>query len=490
MPTAATVAAMVQEAAAAHLKGQEEAYQSALHEREQQHLSLLQELAQLRQLHAEPSGASVGSGASTQQDHHQQQGAAGGRDPLQSGNSGPQHQQQQEGNSVFDVNDTGDAQHCAYKELDQVHLWQASPDSDYSLRAWQPGDSSSKPDADGSNAGRVAEPTTNNSGPSQDSKRQQEPSPMSSLIAAVLGSGPTARALQAAHTQRMQRDRPAVQQTQQQEMRSTAAMLHAMDYQGQLAELDQVLGLKQPSSDTAASAVAGDTNSSRPFGSPDRARPAAAATVAAGDAFERSAVAQQIRQQAADAALQQQQQHGALTNSMSPPMARSSQQQAHNSAIKQTMASSSSGNRQACLRCGANESSSPGRCCFHPGFVPVPGPLMYSPEWHACRASCTPDMPGCYSRREHYYLPQFGATAGSAKVGQLNSKTSSGANGPAAAGRRTASPAARAAVSPSRLAAHSSHRSVQSTALQSDSQGDLTPRSRVPRPMTSRTRWH
>jgi hypothetical protein len=41
-----------------------------------------------------------------------------------------------------------------------------------------------------------------------------------------------------------------------------------------------------------------------------------------------------------------------------------------------------------CVRCGEQEGAGPdgsGPCCFHPGLVPAPGPLMYGPEWHACR---------------------------------------------------------------------------------------------------------
>ncbi len=33
-----------------------------------------------------------------------------------------------------------------------------------------------------------------------------------------------------------------------------------------------------------------------------------------------------------------------------------------------------------CLRCGLNDESSPGVCCFHPALLPDPGPLRHTPE--------------------------------------------------------------------------------------------------------------
>jgi hypothetical protein len=38
-----------------------------------------------------------------------------------------------------------------------------------------------------------------------------------------------------------------------------------------------------------------------------------------------------------------------------------------------------------CVRCGEQEGADLGPCCFHPGLVAAPGPLMYGQEWHACR---------------------------------------------------------------------------------------------------------
>jgi len=47
-----------------------------------------------------------------------------------------------------------------------------------------------------------------------------------------------------------------------------------------------------------------------------------------------------------------------------------------------------------------------GAAAFTPAWSDAPGPLLYSPEWHACRSSCTARMPGCYVRRDHYYMPR------------------------------------------------------------------------------------
>ena len=57
-----------------------------------------------------------------------------------------------------------------------------------------------------------------------------------------------------------------------------------------------------------------------------------------------------------------------------------------------------------CARCGLNDALSPGRCCFHPALIGEPGPLLYGPEWHACKAAGhAPTSGGCYTRTEHYY---------------------------------------------------------------------------------------
>lgn len=57
-----------------------------------------------------------------------------------------------------------------------------------------------------------------------------------------------------------------------------------------------------------------------------------------------------------------------------------------------------------CLRCGSQSAEAPSECKFHPALLKDPGPLLYSPEWHACRAAKhTIDQPGCYVRQGHYF---------------------------------------------------------------------------------------
>lgn len=420
---------MVKDAAVAHLKGQEEAYQSLVQQREQQHMSLLQELAQLRQLQAESSVNSVSSDEPAQQ-QHTRLGTANNPQGCLAPQVGKQ---------------TASLEHSVgNRAVGAPSGPPTSTGSDHTLTGWR------QPTVE-SNGGAAATDTFSPDDSSghliQQQQQQQAPSAMSSLITAVLGTGPKAKALQAAHAQR----------AQQQDVQSTAALLHAMDYKGQLAELDQVLGLNQPASAAAAStAVCG----SRQARSPDRAN-AAAPVALAGSASQRAAVAEHIQHQATAGQQMQQSAVRSRSNSRSPPAAGrlALQQQQH--ALSSTLKQSSAGNSasRSCLRCGVNDASSPGRCCFHPGFVPVPGPLMYSPEWHACRASCTPGMPGCYSRREHYYLPHLGAAAGFPKAGQLSGRKASrglvgAAGGEPPATAATVAASSRSAMSPAMVAVH------------------------------------
>ena len=57
-----------------------------------------------------------------------------------------------------------------------------------------------------------------------------------------------------------------------------------------------------------------------------------------------------------------------------------------------------------CLRCGVRQSQNVPECKFHPALLKNPGPLLYSPEWHACRAAEHGSAePGCYVRQGHYF---------------------------------------------------------------------------------------
>jgi hypothetical protein len=152
------------------------------------------------------------------------------------------------------------------------------------------------------------------------------------------------------------------------------------------------------------------------------------------------------------------------------------------------------------LRCGSDDAQSPGRCCFHPGLVPVPGPLMYSPEWHACRAACTPDAPGCYSRREHYYLPSLNAsrpTAGAAAAGARSRLGGQQLSGPprkmqAAAAQQqglgrgsSGQGSSVSSSSSSRIKMGASGRAIAEQ--QQHAAGELQPRSVLPRPITPKS---
>lgn len=58
----------------------------------------------------------------------------------------------------------------------------------------------------------------------------------------------------------------------------------------------------------------------------------------------------------------------------------------------------------SCLRCGVKAGGERHDCRFHPALLQDPGPFLYSPEWHACRAAkhCT-RSPGCFVRQGHYF---------------------------------------------------------------------------------------
>lgn len=56
-----------------------------------------------------------------------------------------------------------------------------------------------------------------------------------------------------------------------------------------------------------------------------------------------------------------------------------------------------------CLRCGVLTGTGSAECSFHPALLLDPGPLRFSPEWHACKAAGHGHQePGCYTRQGHY----------------------------------------------------------------------------------------
>lgn len=57
----------------------------------------------------------------------------------------------------------------------------------------------------------------------------------------------------------------------------------------------------------------------------------------------------------------------------------------------------------ACARCGCSLSQAPAECRFHPHLLKDPGPFLFSPEWHACKAAGhTEADAGCYVRAGHF----------------------------------------------------------------------------------------
>lgn len=60
-----------------------------------------------------------------------------------------------------------------------------------------------------------------------------------------------------------------------------------------------------------------------------------------------------------------------------------------------------------CVRCGVTAGVGCAECRFHPALLTDPGPLQYSPEWHACRAAGHSGVdPGCHMRHGHYFPSQ------------------------------------------------------------------------------------
>jgi hypothetical protein len=288
-------------------------------------------------------------------------------------------------------------------------------------------------------------------------------SPMSSLIAAVLGSGPRATAMQAAHQQRVQQQH--AQQQHQLLQQQLADELQPEMYQDLSQQLDQMLGLAAPAPGTAAAAAADGGGRVR---SPSRARQDAASLIG--------------RTGVRSGALATQHSGSSSCSSTGPATPKQLQQNRLAAAQQQQDDNSSS----KCLRCGSDDARSPGRCCFHPGLVPVPGPLMYSPEWHACRAACTPDTPGCYSRREHYYLPSF-STSKPAAAGVGRSRLGAALQPGSPSKAHTAQQQRSGQGGRSNVS--SGNMRVAANGRQSAEQhaGELQPRSVLPRPITPKS---
>jgi hypothetical protein len=211
-----------------------------------------------------------------------------------------------------------------------------------------------------------------------------EPDAMSSLIAAVLGSGPRGQQQMMQHRQHMRQ--------QQQQLTSEVSSSDS----GHAAKLDRVLGMsamqgqargggggppaavsKAPSSGAAAGGINTTTSSSSKGGMSQPAapwRPSSASLIKASAERRQHEQQQQLQQwQAFQQHSEQQQQGGggSIAGSRSPSPSSPDKQGA--TALPALV----------CARCGMQEGS--GECCFHPGLVSAPGPLLFGPEWHACK---------------------------------------------------------------------------------------------------------
>lgn len=71
-----------------------------------------------------------------------------------------------------------------------------------------------------------------------------------------------------------------------------------------------------------------------------------------------------------------------------------------------------------CLRCGITAGAGSVECRFHPALLKDAGPLLYCPEWHACRAAAhSSNEPGCYTRQGHYHPGHAVTDTGLVKTG-------------------------------------------------------------------------
>jgi hypothetical protein len=250
---------------------------------------------------------------------------------------------------------------------------------------------------------------------------------MCSLIAAVLGQGSKA------HTQLLQ------QRAQQQRPQRSSSPSE---------QLDLALGL------TARTAAGGRafTNSgggSKPGAQPAPWRPSSASPHKA--VAERRRHEQQLWQQWLQQAEQLRDGCGSPPSPL-PPQPRACTPAAAGRVQQQPAAEAAV---LVCARCGQRQSGGSGAasstCCFHPGLVPAPGPLLFSQPWHECKSRCKPSDPGCYTRNEHFWrMPADAAGSGRSAAAVLPAGGIAAAAAAAAAGAlqqrsRSASPGVRAA---------------------------------------------
>lgn len=81
-----------------------------------------------------------------------------------------------------------------------------------------------------------------------------------------------------------------------------------------------------------------------------------------------------------------------------------------------------------CLRCGVKSGQEGHDCRFHPALLQDPGPFLYSPEWHACRAAKHGARShGCFVREGHYFPGHAVQATGLAQACAAGCKPSSSA---------------------------------------------------------------
>lgn len=397
--TAEAVAALVAEAGAQQLAQQQEhlhQLEAALQQREQQHINLLRELADLRQLQEEASLISNSSAATE---------VTAAMPAVTAATAAPV----------------------------------AAPAADTSSAAA------------GEGTQQTCSESHNHSDTQQQPQQQREAGDaMGALIAAVLGPGPIGRAQQQLHQQRLaeqQQQQQEDERKQQQAARAQQQQEEEQDLWGMQAQLDKLLGLGSTHSQAAA-ALRGQQRSG--LGPLTGAECCHAADVGAAQdhmaaALARARVAETCLQDissssACNTTLHSGRGQGLASNNntsgsssstgvaskppwrpaypgRTTPQKEQQQRQwqhwqqhpsagAAGSPSKGVRSRTPSPPRQqqqgavlpllTCVRCGQQEGADLGPCCFHPGLVAAPGPLMYGAEWHACRCGSRPPQgKGC-----------------------------------------------------------------------------------------------
>lgn len=403
--SAEAVAALVAEAGAQQSAQQQEhlhQLEAALQQREQQHINLLRELADLRQLQEEASLISNSSAAT--------EVTAAMPAVIAAATAAPA----------------------------------AAPAADTSSAAA------------GQGTQQTCSESHNHSDTQQQPQQRAAGDAMGALIAAVLGPGPIGRAQQQLHQQRLaeqQQQQQEDERKQQQAARAQQRQQEEQELSDMQAQLDKLLGLGSTHSQAAAALRAQQRSGLGPLTGAECCRTAGvgAAQDHMAAALARARVVETCLQDissssACNTTLHSGRGQGLASNNSTsgsssntyqvaskPPWrpaspGRTSPQKeqwqhwqqhrlagAAGSPSKGMRSRTPSPPRQqqqgavlpllTCVRCGQQEGADLGPCCFHPGLVAAPGPLMYGAEWHACRCGSRPPQgkgcPGSRTLRLH-----------------------------------------------------------------------------------------